>query len=199
MIPSDNSEMKVQHILQQRAMDLARVVTDEADLSERIEMLVFKLASEKYAVDINFVTEIQSLCGLTPLMGVPQYWVGLINLRGRLVPVLDLRSYLGLGRYIPQEESRGKESSGTDAAPWNDHPGDGTGQVVYISMADILIGLLVNQALDVNKLIREDVHPFMKDDPNKQSRSVLGVTSDFVTVLDAAQLVSELSVIDKNE
>ena len=159
---SEKSELKVQQILQQRARELAQVVTDGAELAEGVEMLIFKLADEKYAIDVNYVKEIQGLSGLTPLMGVPQYWAGLVNLRGRLVPVLDLRSFLGLGQYIPEEKNRDKKGSGTDTTARNDQPGDGTGQVVYITMAEVLIGLLVNQAQDVKKIIREDVRLIYK-------------------------------------
>ncbi len=198
MMTADKSDMNIQLILQQRARDLARVMTDSADLDEGVDMLIFKLANEKYALDINYVKEIQNLCNLTPLMGVPRYWAGLINLRGGLLPVLDLQAYLGLGQYIPGNRTQGEETTALEQVNRKSYQGDGTGQIVYTSTTDMLVGLLVNQAQDVKKINREDVHALSKEDSNNQSRSVIGVTSDFITVLDISQLFSELSVIDMN-
>ena len=55
------------------------------------EMLVFKLATEEYAVDILKVQEIRGYEKVTPIPRSPDYLKGVVNLRGTIVPVIDLR------------------------------------------------------------------------------------------------------------
>ncbi len=58
--------------------------------------LSFQLGSELYGVAIMRVREIIALLDITPLPDVPNYVKGVINLRGRIIPVVDLRARLGL-------------------------------------------------------------------------------------------------------
>src|ERR1700730_6433180 len=55
------------------------------------EMLVFVLGKEEYAVDILKVQEIRGYEKVTPIPSAPDYLKGVVNLRGTIVPVIDLR------------------------------------------------------------------------------------------------------------
>ena len=59
------------------------------------EMLVFVLGSEEYGVDILKVQEIRGYEKVTPIPGAPDYLKGVMNLRGTIVPVIDLRVKFG--------------------------------------------------------------------------------------------------------
>lgn len=63
----------------------------------------FSLAGESYAIEVLKVREIIGYMHITPVPGVPAYVKGVINLRGNLIPVIDLRSRLGLA---PAEPSK---------------------------------------------------------------------------------------------
>ncbi|MBN1487998.1 MAG: chemotaxis protein CheW [Anaerolineae bacterium] len=86
-------------------------VEDEVDTvvvveEEKIQLVVFTLADECYGVDIGTV---ESVIKLQPITAVPQapYFVeGLTNLRGTVLPVLDLRKRLGLPVFTPTKKSR---------------------------------------------------------------------------------------------
>lgn len=58
--------------------------------------LVFTLASERYAVAVLAVREIIRLCPITPVATMPPHIRGVINLRGRVIPLIDLRVRFGL-------------------------------------------------------------------------------------------------------
>jgi len=60
------------------------------------EMLVFLLGSEEYGVDILKVQEIRGLEKVTPIPKAPDFLKGMVNLRGDIVPVIDLRTKFGL-------------------------------------------------------------------------------------------------------
>ncbi len=60
------------------------------------QYLSFTLAGEEYAVDILSVQEIRGICPITPLPHAPPHIRGVMNLRGAVVPVIDMRAALGL-------------------------------------------------------------------------------------------------------
>ncbi len=62
------------------------------------QYLVFKIASEEYALDVLSVQEIVGVATLTPVPGSSDYMVGLINLRGNILHVIDLRKRLCIER-----------------------------------------------------------------------------------------------------
>ena len=74
--------------------------------SEPIRLVSFDIDQEQFAVDILRVQEINRMMSLTKIPQSPQGVRGVINLRGRLVPVLDLRTRLGLDPIDPSDASR---------------------------------------------------------------------------------------------
>jgi len=60
------------------------------------QIVVFRLAGEYYGADIAVVREVVPLQRVTPVPRTPEYVMGVINLRGRVIPVIDLRQRLGL-------------------------------------------------------------------------------------------------------
>ena len=61
------------------------------------QYLTFMLAGEEYGVDILRVQEIKGWSGVTPMPNMPDYILGVINLRGTIVPVIDLRKQFDMG------------------------------------------------------------------------------------------------------
>ena len=70
-------------------------MTEDATQGER-QLVVFDLASEVYGVDIGTVREIIRMQEITRMPRTPAYVEGVINLRGKVTPVVDLRSRFGL-------------------------------------------------------------------------------------------------------
>jgi purine-binding chemotaxis protein CheW len=64
--------------------------------SEEDQLLTFILADEEYGVDILRVQEIKGWDSVTPIPNTPEYILGVINLRGTIVPIIDLRIRFGL-------------------------------------------------------------------------------------------------------
>ncbi len=86
---------QVRQVLEERARALARPPEDQAD-GDALELVVLAVGAERYGVDVRQVREVRPLAGLAPVPGTPACWVGLVNLRGSLCPVLSLRRYLRL-------------------------------------------------------------------------------------------------------
>ena len=69
---------------------------DHDSASEAMKYLTFRLASEEYGVEIMCVREIIALVDITALPQTPEYAAGVINLRGQIIPVIDLRKRFSL-------------------------------------------------------------------------------------------------------
>lgn len=106
------------------------------------QYLTFKLADEEYGVDILRVQEIKGWSGVTPMPNMPSYILGVINLRGTVVPIVDLRTYFEL-----------------ESVPFNK-----TTVVIVIKVADEdggerTMGLVVDAVSEVHNIARADLKP----------------------------------------
>jgi purine-binding chemotaxis protein CheW len=79
---------------------------DSASINQELQLVVFDLAEEFYGVDIGDVREIIRMQGITRIPGAPNFVEGVINLRGKVVPVIDLRKRLNREAQAVTKESR---------------------------------------------------------------------------------------------
>jgi purine-binding chemotaxis protein CheW len=99
--------------------------------------LAFRLGEEEYGLDVQAVQEIIRMLPLTRVPGLPPYMRGVINLRGRILPVLELRRRMGL----PEAE-----------------PGDNT-CIVVVRTEKMMFGLMVDAVVDVLLVHRSAIQP----------------------------------------
>lgn len=83
-------------LLKKRAQALALRENDETVQQERIEIIVFRLAYETYGIETAFVREVYPLKDMTTLPGTPSFVMGIINVRGQIVSVIDLKKFFNL-------------------------------------------------------------------------------------------------------
>lgn len=72
------------------------ILNTEKEHSQMIQLVTFELASENFGIDILNVQEISQMTKITRVPNSPDYIKGVINLRGKVIPVVDLRRKLGL-------------------------------------------------------------------------------------------------------
>lgn len=101
------------------------------------QFISFKIGSEEYAIDILSVREIKGWTSTTVLPNQPEYVLGVMNLRGAIVPVFDLRCRFGLGL--------------TQATPSH--------VVIIITALNRVIGLLVDAVSDILTVGADEIHP----------------------------------------
>lgn len=75
--------------------------------SEELEgqIVAFWVDGQLYGLELAIIREIRAWSGVTPLPGTPAHVRGVVNLRGTILPVFDLRAFFGLGLTEPGEES----------------------------------------------------------------------------------------------
>ena len=79
-----------QHILKVRAQALAQGEEKQETVAVRLEVIEFLSTGAKYAVPASAAREVYPVKDLTPLPGTPPFMLGIINVRGLILPILDL-------------------------------------------------------------------------------------------------------------
>jgi purine-binding chemotaxis protein CheW len=93
---STHTEKESRSILKERARALAREAESAATAKDCLDVIEFRLASETYAIEYAFVREVLPLKDITPLPGTPSFILGIVNLRGQILSIVDLRSFFNL-------------------------------------------------------------------------------------------------------
>ena len=73
----------------------------QPDTESQLELISFEIGGQEYCIDVRSVREIRGWTATTPMPQTPEYILGVINLRGAVMPVVDLRCRLGLGKTEP--------------------------------------------------------------------------------------------------
>jgi purine-binding chemotaxis protein CheW len=76
------------------------------DSSELLQLVSFKIGNEEYGVDILIVQEINKITQITKVPNAPDFVEGVINLRGRVIPIIDLRTRLKLEKKPHDKDTR---------------------------------------------------------------------------------------------
>jgi purine-binding chemotaxis protein CheW len=102
-----------------------------------LQLVVFRLKEQVYGVDINHVLEIIRATGVTAIPGAPAFVEGVINLRGRVIPVIDLARRLGLGTTGRSENTR----------------------IIIVEVGGATAGMVVDGVSEVLRLSPDDIQP----------------------------------------
>lgn len=111
--------------------------TGEPKIDEGIQVVAFKLLDEEYGVNIFNVQEIRNLADITRVPFAQSFIKGVINLRGSVLPVIDLKRILGLAPMPYTENTR----------------------IVTVMIGDLQIGMLVDAVTEVLTLQTKLVDP----------------------------------------
>ena len=135
------------------------------------QLISFAIGDDQYGVDIIAVREIKGWTAITPLPGQPEYVRGVLNLRGVIVPIVDLRCRFGQGL--------------TSATPLN--------IVIVVQIAGKVVGLLADRVLDIVSLDAAEIKPVPKVAQSQRLSFLCGlVTSDdaMIALIDLPSLLS---------
>ena len=135
------------------------------------EFISFSIGEEQYGVEIMAVREIKGWSGVTHLPRQPDYVRGVLNLRGVMVPIIDLRCRLGQGT--------------TEATPMH--------VVIIVQIGDKLIGILADRVLDIVNIESEKVQPVPRVARSMQSDLLSGlvtIENGMIALIDLKNLVA---------
>lgn len=157
-------------VLKTRAQGLARPLEEAAAAALQLEVIEFRLGQEPYALPSTSVREVYPLKGLTPLPGTPPFVLGIMNVRGRILPVVDLSSLLGLTQPRPSEQST----------------------VILMRAGDLEVGVVTDLVIGVRSLSLATIHPPLSTLAKSRARYLRGITSEGLVVIDATKLLGSI-------
>ncbi len=135
--------------------------------------VVFKVADAEYILAASDVLQMESYQGATPVPGALPYVAGVVQVRGRVVPVVDLRVRFGLPPVPPALETR----------------------IVVVELKDRTVGLLVDSSREVIKLSPEQIvpPPRVMDGPDGFVKAVAHLGKRLLILIDFAKVIGEES------
>jgi len=154
---------------------MAEVLEDNHVMEEDTQkdrFLTFQLGKESYGIEIRHVTEIIGIQPITEVPEMPEYIKGIINLRGKIIPVMDVRLRF---KKEPRE--------------YNDRT-----CVIVIDIRDVSIGLIVDTVCEVLSIPEENIvePPQMnKGFNNRYIKHIGKAGSDVKLLLDCEKLLAE--------
>jgi purine-binding chemotaxis protein CheW len=128
----------------------ANTNTDDA-----LRWVTFRLENEKYGINVMQVQEVLRVTEIAPVPGAPSYVLGIINLRGNVVTVIDTRSRFGL----PSAET------------------DDSSRVVIIESEEQVVGILVDSVAEVVDLHSSDIETAPNVGTEESAKFIQGVAS----------------------
>ncbi len=168
---------QVTRILRARARALAKPLEAAPTPAERLELLVFRLAGERYGIEMARVLEVLPLRDLVPVPGTPAFVLGVVNHRGRILPVLELRRLFDLAG---QEVAEGSRVVAVEA-----------GGMTFGVFAEAVIGTVTvgaNEVAPPPVILTADRQAFLR-----------GVTGEMVAMLDLEALARDPRITVNDE
>ena len=143
---------------------------------ESRQFLTFVLGSEEYAIDILRVQEIRGYSAITAIPNTPAYIKGVMNLRGAVVPVVDLRAKFGM-----------------PATEYNKFT-----VIIVVMLGTRVTGLVVDAVSDVLNINRSDIEPPPELDTTVDLSCITGLAKagpKLILLLDIERVVAAAEVV----
>jgi purine-binding chemotaxis protein CheW len=165
-------------LLEARARRLAVPLPQPPRPGELLDVVIFSLARERYAIETRVLREIVALTDYTPVPGAADFLVGVINLRGEILAVVDLRRFFNLPDRGLGDQSR----------------------VLVLGMEGKELGVLADSAHEVQRLRADQIISLPPAAPSGGRAYLRGVTEDALLVLDGERLLRDPRlIIDQGE
>lgn len=153
---------------------MSNLAQETVTVDDYMQWVTFRLDQEIYGVNVMQVQEVLRLTDIAPVPGAPDYVLGIINLRGNVVTVLDARKRFNLNAREPDDATR----------------------IVIIEVNSQVIGMLVDSVAEVINLRSSQIEasPNLGKDEGEHSKYIQGVFSrenDILILIDLNKLLSD--------
>lgn len=164
-------------VLKERARLLAVKDKVAEDRGEQIDILEFMLAEERYAIDSTCVSEVIRIKELTPLPCTPAFILGIINVRGEILSVIDIKKFFNL-------QDKGITN---------------LNRVIIVKYNGIELGILTDEIIENSTIDLDSLQSQITSVTEVPENFIVGVSKDRLIVLDIRQLLSNRKIIINEE
>lgn len=161
-------------ILEKRAENLSKEVKiGNETYNEKDDYFLFEINSIRYAIDKFYIQELHPEVKPKKVPNLPDFIKGIINIRGEIVSVNDISSFLG------NEAIREKNSY----------------QMIKVKREKLDFGILIDQAIDIIKINNTEIFSFKNSDNKTIDKYLKGVTQDMINIIDLEKVFSDESIL----
>jgi purine-binding chemotaxis protein CheW len=164
---------KKNKILKQRAKLLSREAGRIEEKKARIEVVDFVLAYENYAIESKYISEVYPLKEFTTIPCTPDFVLGIINMRGRIISIIDFKKFFDL----PDK----------GIADFN--------KVIIIRSERNEFGIVVDGITGVRSIPVSEIQPSLPTLTGVREEYLKGILEDRIVVLDAEKILSDSKII----
>jgi purine-binding chemotaxis protein CheW len=132
---------------------MSKTIDDKHDSNELLQLVSFKIGNEEFGINILNVQEIIKTVHITKVPNAPVFVEGIINLRGRVIPVMDLRTRLNLPKKDQDKDTR----------------------IIVLEVNSKTVGFIVDEVNEVLRIPRSITEP--------PPAMVTGIDSEFITAV----------------
>lgn len=159
-------------ILRDRAKSLAKEPEVKNEEENFVEVVEFILAYETYGIESSYVRELFPLKELTSLPGTPPFILGLTNVRGKILPVIDIKRFFDLPTIGLTDLNK----------------------LIILNSRNVEFGILADAIKGIRFLSLDTLQPALATLTGIRAEYLKGVTNDRVVILDAAKLLNDKSI-----
>ncbi|MFQ6042089.1 MAG: chemotaxis protein CheW [Candidatus Poribacteria bacterium] len=142
-----------------------------------IEVIEFLIAHEKYAIESEYICEAYPLKEITPLPCTPTFVLGLINVRGEVLSVIDIKRFFEL----PETEL-------------TDHS-----RVIIVQSDEMQLGILADSILGVRSIPLDEIQPSLPTLTGIGAEYLKGMTSEQLVVIDVVKILTDKNIVVHEE
>jgi purine-binding chemotaxis protein CheW len=166
----------VRKILRTRAKELAMPAETQIRGAHLVEILEFTLGQERYAFPSLYVREVFPLTEITPLPGLPSHVLGVVNVRGRILSVMDIRRLL--------------EFPNVGLTNLN--------KAIILHSAEMELAVLADEVTGVYVVDMDEGQTTLPTLAGNREDYLQGVTKERVVILDAGKLLASPDLLVRN-
>ena len=174
-----NSEMtqeELKDLWYRRAIELGQAQEDNKLGAEDQKLVTFRLGRDRYGVPIEMVREIQRAGGITAVPTAPDFVVGVMNLRGSILSVVDIRTFFGLPAVSQGPKAR----------------------ILVVESRELRVGLLVERVDEIAEVNLADLQPPLslnKGITEDYIRGMARVRGEMLIVVDLGKILANPRLI----
>lgn len=138
-----------------------------------LELIAFRIGNQEFCVNIMSVREIRGWTPTTAVPHSPSYMLGIVNLRGAVLPIVDLSARLGMGRSEPSSRH----------------------VIIVAQLRSRIVGLLVEAVSDILTVTSEQIQPAPEVPTEMErnfSRGILAIDQRMICLIELASLFADV-------
>ena len=170
-----NSSKEKAGVLKARSKALAKAPKGIEEDGAYLEVVAFMLAHERYAIELTHIREVYPLKELTPLPGTPGFVLGIVNVRGQILSVIDIKRFFEL-----------PEKGLTNL-----------NQVIILQSDEMEFGILADEILGTKSISVGNIQKSLPTLSGIRAEYLKGITGDRVVILDGEKLLADEKMVVK--